>query len=61
DARRRWLSGWLSELLKNDFRDALVSRYGPEPAAKTKYCEAFELCEYGRQPSAEELDSLFPM
>jgi len=23
--------------------------------------EAFELCEYGRQPSPEELQALFPM
>ena len=28
---------------------------------KAKYYEAFEICEYGKQPSAEELQSLFPM
>jgi LmbE family N-acetylglucosaminyl deacetylase len=28
---------------------------------KAKYYEAFEICEYGRQPSEEEIKSLFPM
>ena len=59
-ARKGWLSGWLSKLLGNDFRDVLASRYGPGQAARIKHCEAFEVCEYGRQPSKEELESLFP-
>jgi len=25
-----------------------------------KYAEAFEICEYGRQPDHEELKKLFP-
>jgi len=28
---------------------------------KAKYYEAFEICEYGKQPSAEEIKILFPM
>jgi len=28
---------------------------------KEKYYEAFEICEYGRQPSEEEIKQLFPM
>ena len=34
--------------------------YGKEMAARVKYCEAFEVSEYGRQPDAEELKSIFP-
>jgi len=39
---------------------ALVKRYGQEQAAKIEYVEAFEICEYGRQPSEEEIRRLFP-
>lgn len=34
--------------------------YGPERAAKIQYAEAFEICEYGRIPSKEEIKVLFP-
>jgi len=44
----------------NRFRDALVRWYGPEKGRQVKYAEAFEICEYGRQPSEEELKQLFP-
>lgn len=40
------------------FRDALVKNYGEQGRA-VKYAQAFELCEYGRQPSYEELKRLF--
>jgi LmbE family N-acetylglucosaminyl deacetylase len=42
------------------FRDTLIELYGSDRGLKVKYSEAFELCEYGRQPSKEELKSLFP-
>ena len=38
----------------------LAEWYGPEAAKKVKYAEAFEVCEYGRMPSREELRKLFP-
>lgn len=41
------------------YRDKLTEWYG-EDAAKVEYAEAFELCEYGRQPSKDELRQLFP-
>lgn len=44
----------------NRFRAALVERYGSDRAAKVQFAEAFEICEYGRQPSKEELHRLFP-
>jgi hypothetical protein len=36
---------------------ALAARYG---AAGVQCAEAYELCEYGRQPSRDELDALLP-
>jgi LmbE family N-acetylglucosaminyl deacetylase len=42
------------------FRPRLAEWYGPQRAAGIKYAEAFEVCEYGRQPSKEEIRQLFP-
>jgi LmbE family N-acetylglucosaminyl deacetylase len=42
------------------FRPRLAEWYGPERGAGIKYAEAFEICEYGRQPSKEEIRVLFP-
>jgi hypothetical protein len=44
----------------NDYRELLVRRYGEEQGRQIRYAEAFELCQYGSQPSAAELDELFP-
>ena len=46
--------------LGEKFRKALEKRYGKK-GAKIEYAEAFEVCEYGRQPTPEELDKLFPV
>lgn len=43
------------------YRDKLIDLYGPEKGKAVKYAEAFEICEYGRRPSAEELKKLFPI
>lgn len=42
------------------YRERLVELYGPEKGNEFKYAEAFELCQYGRQVSLEELKKLFP-
>ncbi len=42
------------------YRDALVKWYGRERGTQAKYAEAFEICEYGRQPDESELKQLFP-
>jgi LmbE family N-acetylglucosaminyl deacetylase len=59
--RKKWLDQWLQQLLKNDFRTALERRYGAKKARNSRPLEAFELCEYGRQPSAEDLNRMFPL
>jgi len=44
----------------NNYRAALIKWYGEERGKKVKYAEAFEICEYGRQPSAADIKKLFP-
>ncbi len=44
----------------DQYRDALVQFYGAERARGIHYAQAFELCEYGRQPSQAEWKQLFP-
>ena len=46
--------------IADQFRDRLIELYGPEVGRSVKYAEAFEICEYGRQPTAEELRQIFP-
>jgi len=56
--RKRWEARQISEA--NRFRETLIQWYGPDQGKAVKYAEAFEICEYGRQPNADELRKLFP-
>ncbi|MCA9150864.1 MAG: PIG-L family deacetylase, partial [Planctomycetales bacterium] len=64
ELRRQWLhERWVqrqSSEAKNH-RGALVRWYGEERANQIEYAEAFEICEYGRQPTDEEIRQLFPI
>jgi N-acetylglucosamine malate deacetylase 1 len=42
------------------FNKELATWYPGEAAGKVKHAEAFEVCEYGSQPTKEELKQLFP-
>ncbi|MEX0641159.1 MAG: PIG-L family deacetylase [Pirellulales bacterium] len=42
------------------YRDKLIELYGEKIGRAVRYAEAFEVCEYGRQPKPEELRRLFP-
>ncbi|HEY7423961.1 MAG TPA: PIG-L family deacetylase [Gemmataceae bacterium] len=42
------------------YRGKLADWYGKDKADKVQHAEAFEICEYGRQPNKEELARLFP-
>jgi len=44
----------------DQYRQKLIEIYGPVKGKKVRYAEAFEVCEYGRQPTASELKELFP-
>ncbi|MEQ9406376.1 MAG: PIG-L family deacetylase [Fuerstiella sp.] len=56
--RERWDRRQSAEA--RNYRAALIRWYGEERAADIKYAEAFEICEYGRQPSEAEIRQLFP-
>lgn len=56
--KERWQRRQSSEADK--FRSDLVRLYGETRGRAIRYAEAFELCEYGRRPSPEELKTLFP-
>jgi N-acetylglucosamine malate deacetylase 1 len=61
--RKEWLRNlWIRRQTHeaNKFRSVLTKWYGPEKGAAVKYAEAFEICEYGRQPKPEEIKVLFP-
>jgi LmbE family N-acetylglucosaminyl deacetylase len=64
-ARKAWLRqnrwGAVNSSVADRFRDDLVRLYGPEKGKAVKYAEAFELCEYGRRPSPDELAKMFPL
>lgn len=44
----------------DQYRERLIADYGEERGKAVRHAEAFEVCEYGRQPNAEELRKLFP-
>ncbi len=45
----------------NRFREQLIKELGEEAGKAVQTAEAFELCEYGTQPSPDQLRKLFPM
>jgi len=61
NARKTWLATRpiVVSNVRPEWRDALDRRYGAE-AARIQHAEAFEITEYGRQPSEEEIRNLFP-
>jgi LmbE family N-acetylglucosaminyl deacetylase len=42
------------------FRKELIAELGDEKGKAVKFAEAFEVCEYGSQPTKEDLRKLFP-
>lgn len=63
ELRRAWLAERWEKRSGNEadlFRDALNRWYGGDRGNQVKYAEAFEICEYGRQPNATEIRELFP-
>ena len=46
--------------IADKYRERLIELYGEEAGANIRYAEAFELSEFGRQVSVEELKILFP-
>lgn len=60
EARKKWLATNRSGRVTPAVRASLEKWYG-QRAAGVRYAEAFEICEYGTQPSDDDLKRLFPM
>lgn len=58
--REKWLAKEEAGTITPAVRASLEKWYGSR-ARQIKYAEAFEVCEYGSQPSEEDLRRLFPM
>jgi len=61
DNREKWLAQKWAVKITPEVKAALDKWYSKEKAAKAEYAEAFEICEYGTQPVAEEIRRLFPI
>jgi LmbE family N-acetylglucosaminyl deacetylase len=57
--RRKWLDAAWTREISPCTRAALARRYG-NAAARVQHAEGFQISEYGRHPSAEELEQIFP-
>jgi LmbE family N-acetylglucosaminyl deacetylase len=61
--RREWLAetrGFRSSEPGQTYRALLIQLYGQQRGSQIKQAEAFQVSEYGTQPSLEELKRLFP-
>ncbi len=58
--RKKWLAAGplAARKLQPEWRGALEKRYGAQ--ARIQHAEAFEITEYGHQPTEEEFRKLFP-
>jgi len=61
--RKKWLLAAMEKrsAVTPEIKISLEKWYGKEKAEKVKQAEVFEICEYGKQPSTEEIKKLFPM
>lgn len=57
--RLEWLSAGRKPQMTKEKKDCLIKWYGTNLARKISWAESFEICEYGRQPSALEIKQLF--
>ncbi|MDZ7604735.1 MAG: PIG-L family deacetylase [Cyclobacteriaceae bacterium] len=58
--RLAFLAQWHKNAPEENAKEALLKWYG-QKAATAKHVESFEICEYGKQPTDEEIKQLFPM
>lgn len=60
-ARKEWILEQRWPEVRPEIRAGLEKWYGKTAARTASYAEAFEICEYGAQPSDKEIRRLFPM
>jgi LmbE family N-acetylglucosaminyl deacetylase len=56
-----WLAKRQTRAITPEMMQSIEKWYGKDRVAKVKNVEAFEICEYGTQPSMEDIKRLFPM
>ncbi len=62
EERKEWLKErWISREMSEEQRQGLEKWYGDGAADKYNYAESFEIAEYGKQPTDEEIREMFPM
>lgn len=62
EERKEWLKErWISRKMSEEQRQGLEKWYGEGAADEYSYAESFEIAEYGKQPTDEEIREMFPM
>lgn len=61
--RKKWLFAAMEKrsAVTPEIKVSLEKWYGKEKADLVRQAEVFEICEYGKQPTTEEIRKLFPM
>jgi hypothetical protein len=63
EARVQWMmdrrTSWSS--VSDEQRESLIKWYGEERGSQFQHAESFEICEYGYQPTEEDIRRIFPM
>ncbi|KQS28391.1 GlcNAc-PI de-N-acetylase [Dyadobacter sp. Leaf189] len=61
--RKKWLTSSMEKRssVTPEIRTSLEKWYGADKAKDVRFVEVFEICEYGKQPTPEEIKRLFPM
>jgi hypothetical protein len=59
--REKWLATNRTVKLTPEVKASLEKWYGREKATQVQHAEAFEICEYGAQPSEADIRRMFPM
>lgn len=61
EERLIWLGKLMSDEITPEIRESLAKWYGREKANQVSHAETYEICEYGKRPSDDEIKKLFPM
>jgi LmbE family N-acetylglucosaminyl deacetylase len=56
-----WLKKKMEREISPELKKSIDQWYGAGRSARVQFAEAFEICEYGKQPSPEEIRKIFPM
>ena len=59
--REKWLTTNRAVKITPEVRTSLEKWYGKDYAPQVQHAEAFEICEYGTQPSEADIKKMFPM